>query len=72
MLTEKELLAADNGEIFIGMSAMALLCSWGPATKLNTSTGSWGTHRQWVYRPYLNGSASYVYTENGKVTSFQQ
>ena len=51
--------------IAIGMAEKALLCSWGPPTDLNRSVGSWGVHKQYVY------SGTYVYTENGVITSWQ-
>lgn len=62
---EKKLV--KNGEITLGMSEKALVCSWGKADHINKSVGPWGVHKQWVY-----GNGQYVYTENGKVTSWQQ
>lgn len=53
--------------IQIGMSEAALVCSWGRPDRINTSTGSWGTKKQWVY-----GTGQYVYTSNGRITSWQQ
>jgi len=54
-------------KIRIGMTCDMLLLSWGKPTEINRSVGSWGTHEQFVYRDY----DSYVYVENGKITSWQ-
>ncbi len=51
----------------IGMTADQLTASWGRATDVNRTIGSWGVHEQWVYRE----SNTYVYLEDGKVTSWQ-
>lgn len=53
--------------INIGMSEAALVCSWGLPNRVNTSTGSWGTKKQWVY-----GGGQYVYTSNGRITGWQK
>jgi hypothetical protein len=49
-----------------GMAEAAMLCSLGPPQSSNRSVGSWGVNIQYVY-----GQGRYVYTENGKVTSWQ-
>ena len=56
---------AQNEEIEIDMPEKYLPLSWGMPDRINSSTGSWGTHKQYVY------SDSYVYTENGKISSWQ-
>jgi hypothetical protein len=61
-------------KIRIGMSQPALLASWGTPGiwgRVNRSVGSYGEHIQWVYRSCDRCSATYVYTENGIVTSWQ-
>ena len=62
----------NESKVAIGMSELALICSWGhPGFRnIHETTGSWGVHKQWVYERsrYYN---QYVYTENGKVTSWQ-
>ncbi len=51
----------------IGMSKQDVLdSSWGKPYDINTSTGSWGVHEQWVY-----GGGNYLYFENGILTSIQ-
>lgn len=39
--------------------------SWGEPLDINTTTGSYGTHEQWVY------GTSYLYFENGILTTIQ-
>jgi len=55
-----------KGLIKIGNSECQLYASWGIPVDQNQSVGSWGVHTQHVY-----GSGNYVYTENGRVTSWQ-
>ena len=56
---------AKNQEIEMNMPEQYLILSWGKPEKINSSTGSWGTHKQYVY------ARQYVYVENGKITSWQ-
>lgn len=58
-LTRKE-------RIRMGISECQLFASWGLPEDQNRTVGGWGVHIQHVY-----GSGTYVYTENGKVTSWQ-
>ena len=39
--------------------------AWGAPDHINTTTGSYGTHEQWVY------DDRYLYFENGTLTSRQ-
>ena len=48
------------------MSKQAAKESWGEPDDINTKTGSYGTHEQWVY-----GNESYLYFENGRLTDIQ-
>lgn len=57
----------NKGFVRIGMSEHVAVCSWGPYFDVNTTTGAWGVHRQYVMGQF----GPYVYTENGRVTSFQ-
>jgi len=76
-LTSEEWEMIDSGYIQVGMSEVALWCLKGGIMQgvngsVNTTTGSWGVNKQYVYRPLgMNGPANYVYVENGKVTSWQ-
>lgn len=54
-----------NGEVRLGWSREMCREAWGEPNDINTSIGSWGTHEQWVYY------SSYLYFENGKLTSIQ-
>lgn len=58
--------AIQKGSVFIGMVESALACSLGTPSNVNRTVGSWGVHKQYVY-----GRSLYVYTQNGKVTSWQ-
>ena len=40
--------------------------AWGSPDDINRSSGSWGVHEQWVY-----GLGSYLYFENGILSSIQ-
>lgn len=55
-----------KGHIKIGISECQLFASWGITGDQNESVGRWGVHAQYVY-----GGGTYVYMENGKVTSWQ-
>lgn len=64
-LPEKIRKAILEEKIMLGMSADDVKTSWGDPKNINRSVGSWGVHEQWVY------SGTYVYFENGKLTSWQ-
>lgn len=53
--------------IRIGINQCALYASWGYPKSQNRTVGSWGVHIQHVYGDF----GPYVYTENGRVTSWQ-
>lgn len=53
--------------IRIGMSECELYAAWGFPKSNNRSAGSWGIHIQHLYGDW----GPYVYTENGRVTSWQ-
>lgn len=56
-----------RGGVRIGMTAKQVRASnWGGPESINRSTGSYGTHEQWVY-----GGGNYIYFENGVVSSIQ-
>lgn len=52
-------------KIWIGMTDELAIESWGKPNDINRSVGSWGVHEQWVY------SSTYLYFENGILTSWQ-
>lgn len=74
IFTEREWDAIDSKKIFIGMSYLALNCSWGPAGlwgSINKSVGPWGTRLQIVFRECRTYCpTTYVYVENGKISSW--
>jgi hypothetical protein len=62
--------AISDEKVFIGMAAADVRRSWGAPHKINTSTGSYGRHEQWIYRR-ANQQTQYIYVDNGVVTSTQ-
>lgn len=56
-----------RNEIVRGMKPASVRKSWGSPTSVNTGTA----RTQWAYH-WTNGSSSYVYFENGCVSSFSQ
>jgi hypothetical protein len=63
--TPREVSAIEKSTVFLGMSESAMLCSLGPDGVAHRTVGSWGVHTQYVYKGIT------VYTENGKLTSWQ-
>jgi hypothetical protein len=55
------------GEVWIGMTQDQLLVSRGLPTTINRTTTVGGVHEQWVY----SWTGTYIYLENGIVTSWQ-
>ena len=55
-----------DGYVYLGFSKQMCIEAWGEPSSINKTIGSWGTHEQWVY-----GLGSYLYFENGKLTSIQ-
>lgn len=62
-------LEALRGRVAVGMSKQQVELAWGRPMSTNSRTGSRGTSDQWVYRR-SNASTSYVYFEDGVVTSY--
>ena len=58
-----------QNKITMGMTNNDVVKSWGRPDDINSSTGSYGTHEQWVYRRG-NSNNQYVYFENNSVTSW--
>jgi hypothetical protein len=54
-----------EGKIWMGMTKEMTRESRGDPEDINRTVGSWGVHEQWLY----NGT--YLYFENGKLTSWQ-
>lgn len=55
-----------DGKVRIGFTKAMCKAAWGEPEDINKTSGSWGVHEQWVYR-----DGSYLYFENGKLTSIQ-
>ena len=72
--TAEEWSFIDQQMIYIGMREVALVCAWGyPGLfgSVSESVAEEVAHKQWVYRACPGCKALYVYTENDKVTSWQ-
>ena len=52
-------------EYWLGMTSEMAKESLGTPEEINKSVGSWGVHEQWIY------GKTYLYFENGKLTSYQ-
>lgn len=57
--------------IWVGMTRSQLIASLGDPNTVNRSVSGSGQREQWVYRSYYGYSATYVYVQDGRVTSFQ-
>ncbi|MFC5699738.1 stalk domain-containing protein [Cohnella faecalis] len=57
--------AIKEEEVFIGMTTPQALMSWGEPDDINTTTTEYGIFEQWVY------GYSYLYFQNGKLTTIQ-
>lgn len=55
-----------NRQVQVGMTRDMCREAWGAPDDINRTTGIWGVHEQWVY-----GSGSYLYFEDGILTSIQ-
>lgn len=54
--------------LIIGMGSEEARRVWGKPDNINSTSGSWGVHEQWVY----GLTRTYLYFENGKLTSWQE
>lgn len=62
--------SVGDKKIFIGMTDHQVIAAWGPPHKVNTTTGTYGSHEQWVMHD--SPDSDYVYFQNGILTSIQQ
>lgn len=58
--------AIGRRPLFLGLTTEQVRIAMGRPKDINTTTGSWGTHEQWVY-----GRTLYLYFENGILTAYQ-
>lgn len=65
---KKVLRAIADHKAFIGMSRDQVKASVGKPKEINRTVGRWGTQEQWVYG---DSPSSYLYLDNGVLTSFQ-
>ena len=62
--------AIADKKLVIGMSSEQVREAWGTPEKVNSTTGTYGAHDQWVMGEKNPGA--YAYFQNGILTSFQQ
>lgn len=55
-----------EGKIWLGMTANMAIQSWGRPEKINTTSGTFGKHEQWIYPNNV-----YLYFENNILTAWQ-
>lgn len=60
--------AAERGQLMIGMPVRWVLRAWGEPDRINSTTSQAGVREQWVYRR-ANFRNQYVYLRNGIVES---
>ena len=62
-----------EGRVRLGWTREMCRESWGSPDDINTMTGSWGVHEQWVYEYSFSDSYSMycLYFENGILTTIQ-
>lgn len=73
-VTDEEWKMIEQGKVRIGMSAIALYCSWGEPKDFNKTESAFGHRIQHIYKPPFNAvtAPTFVYTENGKVTNWHR
>jgi hypothetical protein len=69
-LSQEQIDKATDGHLSIGMSAEQVKLSLGRPDDVNNTFTKNSVHSQWVYR-IGQGSTTYVYFENRKVTAWQ-
>lgn len=63
--------AIAQRRVFVGMTEVELLRSWGAPDKKNISIRARGTSEQWIYRGGHVGLDQYVYLDDGRVSGIQ-
>lgn len=72
LLTPAEWTLVQERKIAAGMSLCALYAGWGAPTRENRTVVPGRVHIQHVYPARYSYNAQYVYTVNGRVTSYQE
>jgi hypothetical protein len=67
--------AIERRVLIVGMTSAEATEAWGAPMKVNASGGKYGQHEQWIYYRQVPGrrlpAATYVYFEDGLLTSWQ-
>jgi hypothetical protein len=56
----------EKSQVYLGMTKTQAKLSWGEPDDINTTTSAFGRSEQWVY-----GTESFLYFDNGKLSSIQ-
>ena len=67
--SKRTIKAIEEQSVVSGMTAEQIRTSWGSPNKINSSAGPWGKSEQWIYGDFPD--STYLYLENGKLTSWQ-
>lgn len=60
-----------NGEVSIGMTKKQVRSSLGLPNDINKTVLEYGVHEQWIYKGFGHQEVSYVYFDDGILTSWQ-
>lgn len=71
METSEAEVSVMKHRIYIGMREQDLIRSWGRPNKINTTKSSSGSSEQWIYRNPGIGNDTYVYLQDGVVSTIQ-
>lgn len=70
-ISEKDYKSLLKGEISTGMSELAGICAYGLPSSINTTAGTFGTQKQYVYNDYNGIPRRFLYFRDGVLTSWQ-
>lgn len=68
---DEHLAALACRRIIIGMSGPEVISAWGRPQDINTTTGNYGRHEQWVWENSDGIPYQFAYFENGVLTTVQ-
>lgn len=73
LLSPEEAVAVQEGRFAVGMSKCAMYSALGHAHTENTTTNAAGIFVQHIFSvPWRGSKRIYVYTQNGRISSWQQ
>lgn len=63
--------ALENSSVFTGMTSEQAVLGWGEPDDINTTTTAYGNSEQWVYEDFNGIPHSYLYFDDGVLSSIQ-